>query len=502
MFYEKTLGCYFVFLEKNIPINDFLVDGIHIWPFIRYELMTKMHNVILGRASQDAIQAIEEEGGALLEECYHPKTCIETPPSSFQAWEGTRRPVIIYTRFDEHNRESAQGFRAPLLDGWFDAAAEQGSVLKMEMALSEGMQMVPRARATLFIESNNNKNVEMALKSRELSEFLNVAEDLLNNICVLTEKKFNISIENDLDGIAYDIASLLVQRKMMEKVIEPLRPRLVILTCYYYVSGFALLWACARLGIPVAEAQHCVVGDYQPPYTHWVALPPEGYALLPRWFFVWGESSARQIAGWWPDNGHPHRIQIGGRSDFMEQARDDEETGLAERLAFWARPYRHRILVTFGIKPMDDVVWEAMVKAPRDWLWLLRCHPWGRKKKMRLLHEADLIEWAAGVGLPNIEVEMANESSLATVLSVCDHHVTQISTCAIEALSMGIPTAFVVPTAKNLFSSLLTEEKARLTLTSDELIAAISAGWTGLKRDEQAEMETDSALPRRVLASF
>ncbi|MBK3774373.1 hypothetical protein GAY31_09395 [Azospirillum brasilense] len=491
-------------IEASCPVNRYKVLGIHIWPLVRILLYDRLlHEYFLG-ASEDWLIKVGELHAELGDAipAPHPSGTNQNAVFSYVrdafCREGAaEKPLfLLFTRHDEHYRKTNQGFRAPLIDPWYEAAAALGRAIKVEMSDPMGIEIKERVNPVLFLPPLERSALEAAAAMLSEKDRCALAE-LLDMVSGFLFERLSIKLSVGLDWFLNRLIECLAARQAFGVLLDDLKPTGVILTCYYHPVGMGLLWACAERNILSIDVQHGVTGDGQPPYSHWGTIPPDGYALLPRLMAVWGLPSANHILRWLPANGQPHRVVVAGRPDLAD-ADTDEQAEVADLV----RGYRHVIIVTLGqLKPRPILV-EAMEKAPRDWLWLCRCHPWATRMRMDGAHPEAIEATLRERGITNFDARRATALSLSSLLRASTHHVTAFSSCTLEASGLDVPTTFIDAGALQAHSTMITEGRARFVDSADQLIEAIEQGGRALPSDTLREVVIDPDRPAAILRSL
>jgi hypothetical protein len=499
MFHETAEAHFFVSVETLLPVNDYLFKGVHLWPLIRVELHSRLINARLKEASPETIQRLAALGEAVLAShvLRQPDRRFEKPPPARTLAKDL--PVtLFYTRFDEHYRVTLDGRYAPILDPWFDIAKEFGPALKIEQ-LSDGyLSTQPRRNATFSFPPPTQAMIDAA-RSEVVAEGWSALSSLLSLVNAFSIERFGLDLSADLPELAGAVVTCLAYKYSFEPFLAAARPSTLFLTCFYHSAGMAILWACHDAGVRTVEIQHCVNGETQPPYTHWTSVPADNYAIFPDCFLTWGEISANNINRWLKPGGREDRVVCGGRPDLSLSSALDPSVEAIESLC---RDRDRIILVSMDYSPFAPALLAAMQQAPDDWLWLIRSHPWAASTRMKDACPDDLQELLRREGLKNFDTHLTTTAFLPTLLARIDHHVTRISSVALEAFSFDVPTTFIYPTAHDLYGTYIERHQAYYADRPDAIIDSIAKGWSGLAPDRPKDIVTDSDTPRRVMQAL
>ena len=311
------------------------------------------------------------------------------------------------------------------------------------------------------------------------------------------------------EAVAFERMAPLAARVavMAERVTSWLRaasPRVVFLNCYYSLECAAIVHACRRLGIASVDVQHGVQGALHIAYGSWARVPRDGYDLLPDHFWCWSQAEANAIDAWRAGQTDRHAPIVGG-NPWVDMWRDDSVPFVAaadRALALLLPPAGGcTVLVTLQWGMTDETflapVMDLIAASDVAWTWILRLHP-----VMRSQH-ADIQRRLARRGLDRVWVDDSTKFALPTVLRRANVHLTYSSSAALEAASLGVPTAVAGPHAAEHFPELVRTGLVRHVDCSAAVPAlADLAGLASTGRERPAALKLQSAdALRRILSS-
>jgi len=155
--------------------------------------------------------------------------------------------------------------------------------------------------------------------------------------------------------------------------------------------------------------------------------------------------------------------------------------------------------VLVSLQPLDEplpgLLREAIARAPRDWLWLVRAHPHQRPGLARLRQRL------SPLGEERVEIEEASRRPLFALLAASDHHVTCWSSVVYEALAFDVPSTVIDPAARALYARELAEGSFRAADDAPALLASIARSEPPA-RAPRAYIEHDRACAERALRSL
>jgi len=497
---DKLVCEYCVIVERSLPVNDYRMGGVHLWPFVRNLLYGPLVLKILPEATAEARERIARRCRDLLAELGLPRPRGTDAIERIAPLTKPGGHMLFFTRPVEHSGSTSSGFYSPILDPWVELALETTSAAKVEFINDQSLGRQARRHPTLMLPHPTQarfREAEALLRAEGLAPL----SELLLRLADFSRRELLVDIGAELNGVAMGFLSTLAYKLEFAPHLRMLRPRALALLCYYYTVGMGVVWACREEGVRSIELQHGANGDHHSAYSHWTAVPAEGYAGLPDVFMTWGGTSADHIRRWWPRDANPHRVVVGGRPDLTVAAGlDTNHAAAAEVLGGLKARYRRVVMIALAAESIEPLFADIIVRAPRDWLWLVRCHPRTLEDKIPGGSPDDVQTILAGRGLDNFETRIASRAFLATVLPYVDHLVAHESSSWMEAAAFGVATTFIASQAPTVFATAVEERRVYYVETVEELFATIEQGPTGLDAAGPSIIVSDPALARRALA--
>lgn len=207
-------------------------------------------------------------------------------------------------------------------------------------------------------------------------------------------------------------------------ILAAMQPSMVILEEYYNDIAQGIVLACNRLGIPCAEYQHGLQVWPHIPYNFGY-MPATGYAVVPEWFFVWGESGEQHYKELFAHQTY-HKVAVAGKPDYLAwkigRILDDPEL-----IALLKKKIAGKKVICVPLQGNDYLIpglEDVIRQSPADWIWLLRDHPL----------QAPIAHYWADKFPDRVEYTAATMLSLHTVLSLSQHMFFGGSSSALEAV--------------------------------------------------------------------
>ena len=209
----------------------------------------------------------------------------------------------------------------------------------------------------------------------------------------------------------------------------------IYIGCWYSPAAMGLIAAARERGITVVDVQHGKQGRYHPMYIGWNYIPqPDGYAMVPNWFWCWGEPSRERILRSSPER-KIHRSFVGGYpwiSYYKEKIR-------ANYNVLHYRNFNNCILLTLQPKislnpePIPNFIIDFLREENSESHIIIRRHP----------NSIGDIEYIKN-RLKNIKKEFYDvddgKINLLDYFTQITHHITAFSSCCYEASAFGVPT--------------------------------------------------------------
>ena len=494
-------------IEEACQVESIRYKGLALWPYIRLQLWARMLN--------PDRYAPKPEIGLAQWARLHGASFAE--PANYAAYMrhheqhlkqrlalAARGPVdaLFFSRVEDHADRFGGRYYNRHIDPMIDLVRHSHSFLKLELATAGATQTVPRFEPTTFVDSTEfvrydaRRSLIQAFQAGEPTPGIEGIDGFFAEL-----RRLEPGLPFSREQLYLDAEQLIHFRAYFRSMLEAIRPRAVFAVCYYYDLAMALMAACHDLGIVSVDIQHGKQGRYHGLYTHWQRVPDEGYALLPRVFWCWGEESRQHIERWMPANSRPaHRVEVGGNRWLAKWVHRDTDTlGLdtpdTEALQ---RIEAEGKVVLVSLQPVTPILpewlFEAIALAPSNWRWLLRLHPLQREQMPAC--EARIRER----GLHNVDLQGATRLPLYALLQRAHHHVTQWSTVGYEALAFDVPTSIVGETGATMFQADIQQHRFLFAADAASLVAQIAEGRPGAGTPRSAAyIETDNALARTAL---
>ena len=438
--------------EELFPVDQWKINGIHIWPIIRTYLIfakTGKKSHMEGKIFRIISRIKSILQNLVLGGMYYIFKTKKLPHHNC-------RKEILFMSYGV--------FRNYYKNIWYnihlDPIVECMKDLKLHYSfldMEKRYYKLPAYEHYYFTHKYLWIHIKSKLKQRFLTSCCHVKnatlfryDDFLN---FLTCKKIAV---DGLQGKQFDLKLNIFLQYVNGylSLLQKIKPGVVFMTCYYSLHGMAMNLACRNLGITSIDVQHGVQGSHHPAYGRWNKMPTEGYALLPRMFWVWGKHECEAIESWSQNTKGYHKPIIGGNI-LLHKWIDIHNSDINHFVHFYDKKLKHiiakssnhkHVLLTLqpNIGDMDFLI-SIMKNSQNFCYWWIRLHPGMRKQ------EKSIIRILKRAKIYNANVNLSTSYPLYAILKHMELHVTVSSTVVIEAAYFGVPSIMLGSLAKNYY---------------------------------------------------
>lgn len=302
----KWLQAFRIFekLESQGVGQDWMLDGLHVWPMIKTLTVAPLIHATLEKvrpASQtpglsevkkapgkftrlvnmlvreptppapqdrDLIDSILQDGNS-----HKPLWCVGNTGTLLQGPHG-----YAHVHFDPYRAfAQSQG-----LDHWtllYNEEAGSKRVSDILMGPNKGIQ-------------TELASVDMTPGRQPIAEWKSAHEAFF--------REHFSSLHEDIPGLLTTYASALLRvlayRNAFRRVFEVRRPKMLLCFNYYQRIGWALCAAAREAGVPIFDIQHGAEGRFHHAY-HWAQFPEGGWNTTPTGYLLYGIPSDAGVSG-------------------------------------------------------------------------------------------------------------------------------------------------------------------------------------------------------------
>ncbi len=428
---HTVLSEFFAQWAKDYPVESWLIGGIHIWPILKKIIFfTIIGDKAIGFVKPSSIfSRIYKKIKELIKAWVYVKR-LKLKKTNFLFSSGYEQRIVYKNR--EYNR-----FIEPLMD-YLEEQGEESYLLEYPVLkknrINRPERIVDIIRMLPLYSSSSNKS-KYVEELKQLLEF----EDFLKSVF----EKTGIDVGYNKTKLIKIILSIKSWEKVYTKIIKRTNPRYVISLVYYSNAIYGLNLAARKLGVTSIDLQHGGLGKSHPAY-YFSKIPVEGYNILPDIFWVWSESSYKDINTW--TNQTPNKVLLGGNPwiKFLNQEKNRNE----ERV-------NNKPIILFTLQPINDIIppylYKVIEETKEEFEWWLRFHPRMKEEEKKYVKDKfkDL-----GI-LDNIVFEHSSTAPLPVVLNECNLHMSISSGSITEAAIMQRFSLILSETGINYYENLI-----------------------------------------------
>lgn len=460
-------------IERDYPVEEWVVDGLHVWPFLRINL-----NFDLYRAYHATpVSAGRQRFGTV-------------PASGFRFLRSIAK--FVYSVLSDGGKNGRIGKKASavfLSDGvsfvrldeyWFDKYCDPLIHLVREKKKGGSLllairheYLVPRFSKSVFIQPRldlckiRSKLFQGRIPESRMPQYERAVAAMKGS-----------GLPARLPGtrqLVEQVSNLRLISGWFKRTLGQTSPDVAFVVSYYGLEGMAFNVACRELGVPSVDLQHGLQGDLHAGYGRWEKVPSTGYEMLPSVFWCWSESELEAIEKWSSRVPSWHRVFVGGNIWLKQwlSPKEDFAAGYDRRIrpVTEARPGAKRVLVTLQLGLAGEETLKPLLAAMKisgsEWHWWIRLHPCMLRERQRI---KDMLRYH---GIESYELDMPSDLPLYAVLRHVDVHVTHSSSAVLEAETFKIPSVIFSEYGSEFFSGHIASSRARAAFTGGEIVSAI-----------------------------
>jgi len=443
-------------IEKNFPINTWKMNEVHVWPILRIHLYFYLILKIEGEKEVSSIKPINIPTKDVKVFFFRRIT--------YKIKRLLRKLYVVFKDYSMWKQKlpqkdflflGAMGHRVThkgmQFNKYFDVLIEQHQIKKASLFFEYDSSSISNQyhkdllfkfdKALIAFKiffSFNDKNI--SFDNEGYSQFLGFLHKSVQT------KDFSISYSEEK-------ISHLVQRQLapkilfFKKVLQKIKPKKVIVLCYYSDDIMLFVAAANQLGIETIEMQHGPQIPIHLAYGSWSSVPEKGYDMLPRTYWCWDSYSKKVLDDWGKDS-PLYKTRIIGNPwvDYWKKKQDK---------------YLYNNYILYSLQPspltfeqlFNDILIEFIKKEP--YIWFIRLHP----RQLGELETIKILLENKGI-LNKVNVDNATNDALPQLLSNAKIHITHFSGTAIEASFFDKKTILLNAIGLTSFPELIKANKA------------------------------------------
>lgn len=416
-------------IEQQLNVNQMLLFGMCIWPYLRTSLKLKLdsYSVISSPDHKPPAQVpVKVKISQLLRDFV--KSVWRYPVMLIFGGKRTDFLFLSPSFFDYAVGETKvdrilSGMEAHMEKNGLSYQYFKYSVFELSKT-EQGLNGANISAITYFL----NQLCKFWISRRESPVDLPYVDDI--NAILQAE---GIPVRLEKHKVYYELKRLLWMSKIFERLIKKHSVKHVIIPVYYNFVGLAMCLACRRQGIESIEYQHGAQSQFHSTYVGWNKVPEEGYALMPSSFWVWGDANFRRINHWAERTKVTVKVSGNAWLDYLQNnalveplvKQDISGSNSAKKIALLCLqrfPQHYKSFIT-----------SAMRDASENIVWVIKEHP-----AYPLTDQQ--IDEQFGSLIESGRVQLDRTHTTYSLLGVADVCLTAFSTVAFESEYYGVPS--------------------------------------------------------------
>lgn len=420
-------------LEENFPVYEWQFKGVDLWPFIR--------QIIFKHFLAKKITTKKNKKGFTF------RNLLKFYIARKNILKNTYQADFLFSANQVYrsqlSRFSYNRFADPLLDqleelGYKGLLIEQSKtdVYSSNIYRSSRFQKLDDALNWEMMKLRLYKKIKI-LSAIALPQF----DSFLETICKVDEKLIQRVNMQKVANLAYRLER---NKSLARDLLYKVKPKAVLLVCYYGEWQQALLLAAKEMKIPTFDIQHGIIYQEHYSYARFSQIPSHGLSTLPDYFLTWSEYESSLINSWAEKSTH-HAVVLG--NPWLMAFKENKIPQL-QNITDLIDPTKKLILYTLGNRGEQFPAYlvSFIKENNKDYQFWFRLHP-------RQLPEIDNIksELESLKILHLVNIDAASSQPLPSILNIASLHLTLMSSVVIEAANMGVKSLILHEEGKDYY---------------------------------------------------
>lgn len=456
-------------IEQRFDVENWEIDGVKLWPFIRIENFMLLSFKALGakpsttRSYRYAFKIVKSKFDYLYARI-----------SDFKKGTKSKKNTDIVFLSDGMSYIN-------LNDKWYnkfcDPIASEFSAkgfTSVRFDLSHNFY-IPLYSPSIFIQPQiDNIIIKLLVWSKiVVPKFANekwgdfevfITDSFVNeNFISIPSKK----------SIRKKIAKINKLKNFHIKKLKKINPKLGFVVNFYGDDQMAFTLACKELNIPTVDIQHGVQGPLHLSYGNWSKVPATGYTQMPNYFWVWSNNEKEAIDEWSHTIEGNNAVVVGNLFSQLWKDNASEMVVDFDRKFENLKKDKTKESVLMTLSPHTDSLmsetWEVIKKTQHDYNWFIRLHP-GMVKDI-----SSITDQLSQLGITQYEISESTRLPLQTILRNVDAHITCQSSCVIEAANFGVLSIITSEYGQSLYKDQIVSQEAFFVKKVDDIILELNS---------------------------
>lgn len=449
MIEAKDIKQHLLRLESSYPVDQWEVDGVKVWPYLRIRLFidllkyskpkttTSSKTTNLKSSKKKFIKQLFQVFKDLFY-LFHFFLKLQSKSVIYYGGHFHRTKIdgVYFNRFFD-----ALSYNYGLSDDHYtfeflkiyNRNFYQSSILDLSSSIN-AYNTLQKIKAKVF----KQRKIVSKVSLQEYDDFLKDVSQL-NHFIVLDSYT-----ESSVVRWTKKIIDL---QPFFEAVYKRVQPKYVVYAGYYgYDHLYASIYSANSMGIKTVDVQHGPQTNTHMVFSDWTKIPENGYLLMPKIYWNWDEHSKANILKWGSFNGIEAKC-IG--QPYINYFNATNKVNIPKQ------PY---VLYSFQAKPfsLKDFLSDSILSLIRamDYIWILRLHPSSYITKAdveKFVKENDVLE--------KVKIEDAKSSPLPVSILKSTWHITHFSGCVIEAMMLDTPSIIINDFGQAIYKDYIDQKK-------------------------------------------
>ena len=456
-------------VENRLDLQNLRVKGIHIWPYLRFNLVMRLNREISENDpnKEKYINRIIQKLKLI------PYSIISLFVSYVKSMKTKYRKVDVVFLTDTSAKRLKKNNK------WYDVFVDP--LIEFYDDINVNTFTFETSQRFIFKDSSYNSKHTIADKMVLLyiKSLLTIRTIKFDNTFLAEYNSYRTILEEV--GKEYLLPSLVDIRMEVsymnnlvyyfEKRLKWLNPKIVFLVPYNGYSGKALIYVCKKLSILTVDIQHGVQGYFHPAYSSFQNLPPNSFNVLPDVFLTWTEDDNKKILEWAKKTKSTNAFVIGNlfQEKFICETDLSLECDKLYDINFQYDEGKIVILLSLIWGNYFPQLFEEIIKhAPNNYFFLIRFHP-----STSIDERESVTRILKGMKKSNFEFELASSIPIYSILRNIHINLTSRSTTVIEAASFGIKSIITGSIGKSYYQDYIDSGIAFYSNPSAEIISLL-----------------------------
>ena len=436
-------------VESKFSVNDWQVDGVHIWPYLRIRLfffLIRQVEQINNQTDQSNFHHQSDQLSKLSPFHFLKYLLKQIYGRLFLSNFFSRLPQkkIIFLGSDAHRVP----FKNKRYNRYFDVLIDKYNIHQdaiyfeydsKALGNQYNQDLVYKFQKALqyFLKYRRDEKIEVKLD--RYADFLTYLEESGVGSSFI---KSNSNQHIDLWARGF-----IKKIQFFKTIINSIDPEKLVILCYYSDNVMAFTAAANQEGVKTIEMQHGPQTAIHMAYSNWTKIPALGYDMLPRHYWCWDFYSKEIISTW----AKPplYSVQISG-NPWVNYWKEN------------VHEYSHKNFVLYALQPNQVCTIQQLFPPSivnfiknQPYQWFLRLHP------RQIPERESLVNYLKQNGISElVNIDEATNDPLPLLLLNAALHVTHCSGSTIEAAFFDTHTVLINKIGIDSFPELIAQGQA------------------------------------------